>query len=141
LTSTPQSLRDLGEAFAAHGIDVEAVLLPGHGTSPEDLETTTWEEWYEAVRGGLDRLRPRCDRLFVCGQSMGGTLALRAAAHEPLDGVISLAGFLYLKDWRGNLLPPFNHATHPRRSLGNELPPPTPPHEARCRPPAAPTPA
>jgi len=121
LTSTPQSVRALGEAFAANGLDVEAVLLPGHGTTPEDLETTTWEEWYEAVRGGLDRLRPRCDRLFVCGQSMGGALALRAAAHEPLDGVISLAGFLYLKDWRVKFLPILKHFMHWRRCIGNDI--------------------
>jgi carboxylesterase len=121
LSSTPQSVRDLGAAFAARGIDVEAVLLPGHGTTPEDLESTTWEEWYDAVRGGLDRLRPRCDRLFVCGQSMGGALALRAAAREPLDGVMSLAGFLYLKDWRARFVPSLKHIWRWRRSFGNDI--------------------
>ena len=121
LTSTPQSLRDLGSAFAAQGIDVEAVLLPGHGTSPEDLETTRWEEWYDAVRDGLDRLRPRCDRLFVCGQSMGGALALHAAVHEPLDGVITLAGFLYLKDWRAKFIPALKQVMHWRKCIGNDI--------------------
>lgn len=121
LTSTPQSLRELGSAFASHGIDVEAVLLPGHGTTPEDLETTNWEEWYEAVRGGLDRLRPRCDRLFICGQSMGGALALHAAAREPLDGVITLAGFLYLKDWRAKFIPALKHVMHWRKCIGNDI--------------------
>jgi carboxylesterase len=111
----------IGEAMAEHGIDVEAVLLPGHGTTPEDLETTTWEEWYEAVRLGLDRLRPRVDRLFVCGQSMGGALALRAAALEPVDGVISLAGFLYLKDWRTRFIPILKHFWHWRKCIGNDI--------------------
>jgi carboxylesterase len=121
LTSTPQSVRALGEEFAAHGIDVEAVLLPGHGTTPEDLESTTWEDWYEAVRTGLDRLRPRCDRLFVCGQSMGGALALRAAAREPVDGVLSLAGFVYLRDWRIRFLPILKRVMHWRRCIGNDI--------------------
>jgi carboxylesterase len=121
LSSTPQSVRALGEAFAARGIDVEAVLLPGHGTSPEDLETTNWEQWYEVVRGGLDRLRPRCDRMFVCGQSMGGALALRAAAREPLDGVITLAGFVFLKDWRLRFLPAFKYFQHWRKCIGNDI--------------------
>jgi len=121
LTSTPQSVRLVGEYMAEHGIDVEAVLLPGHGTTPEDLETTTWEEWYEAVRLGLDRLRPRCDRLFVCGQSMGGALALRAAALEPMDGVITLSAFLYLRDWRVKLLPLMKPVMRWRKSIGNDI--------------------
>jgi carboxylesterase len=121
LSSTPQSVRAVAEYMAEHGIDVEAVLLPGHGTSPEDLETTTWEEWYEAVRAGLDRLRPRVDRLFVCGQSMGGALAMRAAALEPVDGLISLAGFVYLRDWRVKLVPYLKHVWRWRRSIGNDI--------------------
>ena len=121
LTSTPQSMRRLGEAFAARGIDVEAVLLPGHGTTPEDLESTTWEEWYEAVRAALNRMRPHYDVLFVCGQSMGGALALRAAAEEPVDGVISLAGFLYLRDWRAKLIPLVKHVWRWRKSIGNDI--------------------
>jgi carboxylesterase len=121
LTSTPQSVRLVGEYMAEHGVDVEAVLLPGHGTSPEDLETTTWEEWYEAVRAGLDRLRPRCDSMFVCGQSMGGALALRAAALESMDGVITLSAFLYLRDWRVKLLPILKPLLRWRKSIGNDI--------------------
>jgi carboxylesterase len=121
LTSTPQSIRQVGEYMAEHGIDVEAVLLPGHGTTPEDLETTTWEDWYETVRLGLERLRPRCDRMFVCGQSMGGALALRAAALEPVDGVITLAAFLYLRDWRVRLLPILRPIMRWRKSIGNDI--------------------
>lgn len=121
LTSTPQSMRAVGEYLAEHGIDVEAVLLPGHGTTPEDLESTSWEDWYEAVRAGLDRLRPRCDRLFVCGQSMGGALAMRAAALEPVDGLITLAGFVYLRDWRVKLLPVLRRVMRWRRSIGNDI--------------------
>lgn len=121
LTSTPQSVRRLGEFLAAHGIDVESVLLPGHGTTPEDLERTTWMDWYAEVRTGLQRLRPRCDSLFVCGQSMGGALALRAAVREPVDGVISLAGFLYLRDWRVKLLPVLKHVVRWRKCIGNDI--------------------
>jgi carboxylesterase len=121
LTSTPQSVRALAETFAERGIDVEAVLLPGHGTTPEDLESTGWEDWYEAVRTALDRLRPRCDRLFVCGQSMGGALALLAAAREPVDGVMSLAGFVYLRDWRLRFLPIMKRVVRWRACIGNDI--------------------
>jgi carboxylesterase len=121
LTSTPQSMRGFGQYLAEHGIDVEAVLLPGHGTTAEDLETTTWMDWYEAVEAGLRRLRPRCDRLFVCGQSMGGALALRAAAREPVDGVLTLAGFVFLRDWRVRLVPLLKHVVRWRKCIGNDI--------------------
>ncbi len=121
LSSTPQSLSALASALAARGVEVEAILLPGHGTSPEDLERTTRATWYEAVRDGLERLRPRCRRLFVCGQSLGGTLALRAAALDPVDGVIALAAFLYLHDWRVRLLPLLQRVRHWEPAFGNDI--------------------
>jgi carboxylesterase len=121
LTSTPQSLHGLGRYLADHGVDVEAVLLPGHGTTPEDLESTTWMDWYEAVESALRRLRPRCDRLFVCGQSMGGALALRAAAREPVDGVVTLAGFVFLRDWRVRFVPLMKHVVRWRKCIGNDI--------------------
>jgi carboxylesterase len=121
LSSTPQSVALLGAALAGRGVEVETILLPGHGTTPEDLEHTPRAAWYAAVRDGLARLRPRCQRLFVCGQSLGGTLALRAAALEPVDGVISLAGFLYLHDWRVKLLPVLQHVRRWERAIGNDI--------------------
>jgi carboxylesterase len=121
LSSTPQSVAGLAAALAARGVEVEAILLPGHGTTPEDLERTTRDTWYAAVRAGLERLRPRCQQLFVCGQSLGGTLALRAAALEPVDGVISLAGFLYLHDWRAKLLPVLQHVRRWEGVIGNDI--------------------
>lgn len=129
LSSTPQSVAALARAFAARGVAVEAILLPGHGTTPEDLERTTRDTWYAAVRAGLERLRPRCQRLFVCGQSLGGTLALRAAALEPVDGVISLAGFLYLHDWRVRLLPFLRRVRHWEPGIGNDIADPEARHE------------
>ena len=100
LTSTPQSMRPLAQALVERGIDVEGILLPGHGTRPEDLSGIAWPDWYAAVAAGVASLRARCDRVFVLGQSVGGTLALRAAAREPVDGVITLAAVAYMRDWR-----------------------------------------
>jgi carboxylesterase len=104
LTSSPQSMRPLARALVERGIDVEGVLLPGHGTRPEDLRGVAWPDWYAAVAAGVAALRSRCDRVFVLGQSVGGTLALRAAAREPVDGVITLAALAYLRDWRLHFL-------------------------------------
>lgn len=121
LTSTPESMRELGRALAAGGVDVEGICLPGHGTRAEDLEGVPWTAWYDAVRVALQRMRSRCDRVFVCGQSLGGALALHAAAQEQVDGVITLAAVLYLRDWRLWMLPVLKRFMRWRHSPGNDI--------------------
>jgi carboxylesterase len=54
-------------------------LLPGHGTSPEDLETITRSDLLDAAREALFSLRG-ARRLYLCGLSMGALLAVRLAA-------------------------------------------------------------
>ena len=78
-TGTPQSLRPWGEHLAAAGFTVALPRLPGHGTRWQDLNATRWPDWYGEVERTFDRLRSRCDQVFGCGLSMGGTLVLRLA--------------------------------------------------------------
>lgn len=121
LTSTPRSMHALGAALARHGLDVEGVQLPGHGTRPEDLIGVSWMDWYTKVLEALRAMRPRYDRVFVCGQSLGGSLALLLAANEPVDGVISLAGVAYMRDWRLFFLPFIERLQPWRHSPGNDI--------------------
>lgn len=81
-TGNPSSVRSLAEAFAGAGFAVEAPLLPGHGTTPEDLMATGWPEWQEHVDAVFDDLAARCDRVVVAGLSLGGTLACSVAARR-----------------------------------------------------------
>ncbi|MDA3626813.1 alpha/beta fold hydrolase [Saccharopolyspora oryzae] len=88
-TSTPQSMRAWGEHLAAEGLTVRCPLLPGHGTRWQDLNRTTWQDWYRAVEDELAELRGRCSSVFVFGQSMGGTLTLRLAQEHPdIAGIV-----------------------------------------------------
>jgi carboxylesterase len=73
-TGNPQSMRGLAEAFAAAGFAVEMPLLPGHGTTIDDMVTTTWDDWSAAAESAYQALAARCDRVVVAGLSMGGTL-------------------------------------------------------------------
>ena len=52
-TGNPQSMRPLAQALAAAGFTVELPLLPGHGTSVEDLIPTRWEDWSGAAEAQL----------------------------------------------------------------------------------------
>ena len=44
-TGNPQSMRGLAESLAAAGFAVELPLLPGHGTSVDDMLPTRWDDW------------------------------------------------------------------------------------------------
>jgi carboxylesterase len=96
-SGSPASMRPMGEWFAAQGLTVAAVRLPGHGTSIEDFKRHRWPEWAAAVAEGLADLRSRCTRLIVLGQSMGGALAVHAAAERPddVDGLVLCSPYLF----------------------------------------------
>jgi carboxylesterase len=78
-TGSPQSLRPWAEYLAARGLTVSLPLLPGHGTRWQDMQPTGWQDWYAEVDREFRALTDRCEQVFVCGLSMGGTLALRLA--------------------------------------------------------------
>jgi carboxylesterase len=82
-TGSPQSMRPLAEAFAAAGYTVELPLLPGHGTTVEDMLTTSWADWSAAIEAAYQDLARRCERVVVAGLSMGGTLTVWLAVNHP----------------------------------------------------------
>ena len=87
-TGAPASVRNVAEALAEAGHHVELPRLPGHGTSMDDMLTTTWADWFGAVVGAHARLRERTERIVVVGQSMGATLVLADVLSQVLDGSV-----------------------------------------------------
>lgn len=86
-------------AMVAAGLDVEVPLLPGHGTTVDDMLATGWSEWSAEVDRALAALEQRCERVIVIGQSMGGTLALWAALHHPtIAGLVCINPATRLRD-------------------------------------------
>ena len=73
-TGNPSSMRPLAEAFVAAGYTVEMPLLPGHGTTVEDMADTGWADWSAAVDKTYADLAGRVERVVVVGLSMGGSL-------------------------------------------------------------------
>jgi len=82
-TGSPQSMRGLAQAFAAAGFAVELPLLPGHGTSLDEMLKTGWPDWSGTAEAAYRDLAGRCDKVVVSGLSMGGTLAVWLAMHHP----------------------------------------------------------
>jgi carboxylesterase len=83
-TGSTQSMRDLGEGLhKRYGFTVVGPRLPGHGTSPDDMETTGYLDWLGEVEKALHELAARKRLVFVTGLSMGGSLTLNLAARFP----------------------------------------------------------
>jgi len=82
-TGNPSSMRPLAEAFAAAGFTVELPRWPGHGTTIEEMLTTTWADWSGAAEAAYADLASRCDHVVVAGLSMGGTLTTWLATRHP----------------------------------------------------------
>jgi carboxylesterase len=102
---TPQSVRFLGERLANYGYTVSAPRLKGHGTSYQDIEKCTEEDWFASLEKAYLDLKKRCKTIFVMGQSMGGALTLwLASKYREIDGIIlintalSLPSYEYLRN-------------------------------------------
>jgi carboxylesterase len=101
-TGSPQGLRELGLYLAERGIAVAAPRLPGHGTSWQDLNLRTPEEWVAAVEEGFSAMASTREQMFLVGLSFGAALALDLAARHPdrVAGVVTIAGMVETRDPR-----------------------------------------
>jgi carboxylesterase len=108
---TPQSVRYLGERLSQYGYTILAPRLKGHGTHYYDLENCCYEEWFKSLERGFFELKQRCTRIFVLGQSMGGTLALwLAQKYQEINGIILVNPALTIPSFeklRGKAAPRF----------------------------------
>lgn len=107
---TVQTVRDLALALARAGFAVEAPLLPGHGTSAEDLATTGWPDYKACAEDTYQRLAARHPRIIVGGLCLGGTLTSRLAAQYPATtaGLIDINGIYTIpKFWNANAFDEF----------------------------------
>jgi carboxylesterase len=96
---TPQSMAYLGARLNAVGYTVHGLRLPGHGCAlPELAREARAGAWREAVQSAFTALHLEYHRVYVCGQSMGGALAvLLAASHSEMPAVALLAPFIGLE--------------------------------------------
>ncbi len=95
-TGTPYEMKHLEEGLRETGHDVENPLLPGHGTSLAEFQKTSFKDWAKGAETAFLALRERVDKVFVCGFSMGGTLALDLAVRHAVDGLVCIAAPVFL---------------------------------------------
>ncbi len=90
-SSMPEEMRPMGNYLASRGFTVLGARLAGHATRPEDLEQTRWTDWLGDVEDGLAVLSKTCEKRVLIGQSLGGMIALTAAARMQVSGVVALS--------------------------------------------------
>jgi carboxylesterase len=122
-TGSPRSMRAWAEHLVADGFRVAVPRLPGHGTSWQELALTGWQDWYGAVERELDALRETCDRVFVCGLSLGGCLALLLAARrgDQIGGVVLVNPVVTSTDRRLLVLPVLRRFVPSLAGVSNDI--------------------
>jgi carboxylesterase len=104
-TGSPYEGRPFAQHFSQKGYGVWVPLLPGHGTNPDELLTTSYKDWLNFAEQEYQRMTQQYETVIVCGQSMGGALALHVAAKFPVKGLVTLAAAIHLNNWRTRILP------------------------------------
>lgn len=96
-TATTAEVRLLARFLHERGHTVAGPLLPGHGTTPQEMNRCHWQDWITIAEDTYQQLAARCDRVFVGGESMGGLLALYVASRHPeIAGIMSYAAAIKL---------------------------------------------
>ena len=66
LTATTAEVWPLANRFHDAGLTVSGVLLPGHGTTPENLNQTSCTEWLAASEIAYLELKKNCSQIIKC---------------------------------------------------------------------------
>lgn len=89
LGGTPTEMRFVANGLAREGYTVHCVQMAGHGGAIEDLQASTWQDWYDSVERAFIDLREECESVVTGGLSTGALLSLLLAARHP--GVVTAA--------------------------------------------------
>jgi carboxylesterase len=122
-TGSPYSIKPWGRYLADKGYAVSVPRLPGHGTSWQQLNITTWADWYGEVSRAFDTLRKENDAVVVGGLSMGGALALQLAEQHDaeISGLVLVNPAVATKRKDVKLLPVIKHLVSAFPAIANDI--------------------
>lgn len=106
--SAPKEMAELAQFVHTLGVNVYCIRMDGHGTVPEDLKGSSYVHWIDSFNRGFAAMRLISRKLYLCGFSAGGVLALIAAASKQhkVDGLICINTAIKFDDMRFNYLLP-----------------------------------
>jgi carboxylesterase len=122
-TGSPRSMRPWAEHLESDAFRVVLPRLPGHGTTWQEMNQTRWEDWYTHVDRAFTDLHAECERVFVCGLSMGGGLAIRIAEQHgsAVAGVAVVNPSIGSADPRMPALPVLRHLVPSLAGISSDI--------------------
>ena len=104
--AAPREVENLARYLGSIGFWVYVPRLKGHGTSPDDLATRSYQDWMISIDRGYAIISSICKRVVVGGFSTGAGLALDLAARvKEVAGVFAVAAPMTLKDFSSKFAP------------------------------------
>jgi len=104
--AAPREVETLARYLGSIGYWVYVPRLKGHGTSPDDLATRSYQDWVMSIDRGYAIISSLCKRVVVGGFSTGAGLALDLAARvKAAAGVFAVAAPMTLKDFSSRFAP------------------------------------
>lgn len=98
-TATTVEVKPLAEALAAVGYDVFAPLLPGHNTTPQDLNDKIWQDWIDYVDPFVNQFLSQYKYVFIGGESLGGLISCYLGSkYQQIDGLLLYSPALIVKN-------------------------------------------
>ncbi len=89
LNDSPFVWRDVASQLMQRGFDVRAILLPGHGTTPEHMLDVHYSEWLHTAREHLKLWNTDDTPLYLGGFSLGGVIAtVLSLESRDIDGLL-----------------------------------------------------
>lgn len=120
-TGSPASMIAWARFLADQGFAVRLPVLAGHATTWQELARTPWHRWYEGVEAAYQDLARNTDAVVVAGLSMGGALALRLAALQPVAGVVVVNPGLTIADPRARYAGMLKYLLRSVPAIGNDI--------------------
>ncbi|WP_300460842.1 alpha/beta fold hydrolase [Desulfobacula sp.] len=104
--AAPEEMKAFAHYLHDKSFTVYVPRLKGHGTSPEDLAQTRFEQWIESVEEAFVVLRHSCKKVIVGGFSTGAGLALELSTRmDDIAAVFAVAPPMRLKDLGAYFVP------------------------------------
>ena len=89
LGDSPFSFSDLAGSLRSQGFYVQSLLLPGHGSKPEDLRLPSYNDWQTIVDHYANLLKQDYQEVWLAGFSTGGNLVtIHTIEQGGIDGLI-----------------------------------------------------
>ena len=100
MTGSPYEMKKMGKALFDADFDVFCYCLPGHGTSPINIKTVRWQDWYDDAVLHYKELTQKYDEVYLGGRCLGAVLAIAIAQeYQNVRGIVSLSTTLFLDGW------------------------------------------